>query len=283
MFDYTNVDWIGLLPEDMRERVQAKKNKDELAKNTVEYKLKVGLTAIERVFANRPIYSDDFSLAILKFMKLEGSEAIVESEEFKEMTIIAVVNLLSNKTLCSEDLLNIDLIMVNVFETNIGESEFYKGIFLDQSAKRALNTHEAKKILGVVETVLISKEEYLLAMEENISRTERENCSSLEALEFRVFLETEKAKIDLNTEIDLSEYLELADEYLKSLRIYKAVTTYGFLKRAGFPLEEKRDQVLLAYEEGELGKKEEEAERKAKEVKLIPYDNILDRIIGYFR
>lgn len=282
MFDYKNVDRIDLLPEDMQERVRAKKNKDELIRNTVKYKFESGLMAIERIFANRSLCSDDFSLAILRFMKLEGSEAIVESEEFREMTIIAVVNLLSNTTLCSEDLLNIDLIMVNVLETNIGDSEFYKGMFLDLVAKRAFSTYEARKTLNVVETVLISKEEYLLAMEESASRTEREVGLSSETLERRVFLETEKAKIGLNTETDFSEYLKLADKYLEDSRVYMAVVIFRSLKKVGFSLEKKKEQVLLAYEESELGKKDEKATRKAKQVKLIPYDNILDRIIGYF-
>lgn len=56
---------------------------------------------------------------------------------------------------------------------------------------------------------------------------------------------------------------------------------YGLLKKIGFSLEEEKDQVLLEYEESEFGAKEENAIRMAKKLKLIPYDNMLDRIKGY--
>lgn len=65
------------------------------------------------------------------------------------------------------------------------------------------------------------------------------------------------------------------------MRIYDAIVIYGLLKKIGFSLEEEKDQVLLEYEESEFGAKEENAIRMAKKLKLIPYDNMLDRIKGY--
>lgn len=283
MFDYTKVDWIDLLPKDLQESVQLKKEKDLEAKKTAEYKLESGLAAIKGIFKSQLSYPTDLLFAILKFMEMEGSDMIAQSEEFKEMTTIAVVKFLSDTIFDPEDLKNINLVMINVLGISIGESDFYKKIFLDQDRKRMISIWEMKEIFNVIEDVSVTKEEYLLAMEEGVNKKEGERGLSPETLEIRVFLKTEKAKIALSTEINFSEYLKLADKYLKDLQIYSAVTIYGLLKRADFPLEEKRGRVLSEYEGSEIGTKEEAATHMAKKVKLIPYGNIIDQIIGYFR
>lgn len=281
MFNYRNVTGIDLLPEDMQKRVQLKKTNDLEARKTAEYKLKAGLAAVKSNFTNQLSRPADLPFAILKFIDLKGADVIVKSEEFKEMTTIAVVNFLSNTMFDPEDLQNINLVMINVLGISIGESDFYKKIFLDQDGKRMITVCEMKKIFDIIEEVSVTKEEYLLALEESVSKSERARGLSSGTLEARVFLETEKAKIALSTEIDFSEYLNLADRYLEKLRIYDAIVIYGLLKKIGFSLEEEKDQVLLEYEESEFGAKEENAIRMAKKLKLIPYDNMLDRIKGY--
>ena len=85
-----------------------------------------------------------------------------------------VVNFLSNTMFDPEDLQNINLVMINVLGISIGESDFYKKIFLDQDGKRMITVCEMKKIFDIIEEVSVTKEEYLLALEESVSKSERE-------------------------------------------------------------------------------------------------------------
>lgn len=174
MFNYRNVTGIDLLPEDMQKRVQLKKTNDLEARKTAEYKLKAGLAAVKSNFTNQLSRPADLPFAILKFIDLKGADVIVKSEEFKEMTTIAVVNFLSNTMFDPEDLQNINLVMINVLGISIGESDFYKKIFLDQDGKRMITVCEMKKIFDIIEEVSVTKEEYLLALEESVSKSERE-------------------------------------------------------------------------------------------------------------
>ena len=164
MFDYQNVGCIDKLPEDIREKVRLKKEEDLNNIGTAEYQLQEGLLALKKYFRDNSSNPIDLPFAILKFINTRGAETIVESEEFKEMTVITVVTLLSQTIKDSELLENINLVMIRVLGTSIGKSDYYKKMFLNQNGKEIISIRDMRKVMDILEEMSVKREEYLLEL-----------------------------------------------------------------------------------------------------------------------
>ena len=285
MFDYSNIDTsiIEGLPKEIQKKVESKKEDDLQKSRTVKFEIEKKLGTIEKYF-NSEYYGKHLLSSISNFIETEGSEKIIESEEFKEMTLIAAVGLLLKEVRNAKDLKAVNSMLKTVLGASIGESESCKKVFLSKNSFIASNgsmipaDHAMKEILGIVEELSITKKEYLLALEQCVIDEEHSGGLWRYTLEARAFLEIEKKNNGIDSQFDFSEYKKAADEYLKAKNnIYMAAEMYKFLNRAGYALEDDRVQVLRAYESGR-GRNEDAATKAAKKAGLIPYASIIEKI-----
>ncbi|MCK4799608.1 hypothetical protein KAS31_01380 [Candidatus Parcubacteria bacterium] len=296
MFDYStlNNELIAALPEEFKRSVDSKREVDIEMSKTPEFILAKKLDAIKGNFRKNYFHCDMLVLMILDFIKTEGAEEIVKSEEFKEMALIAATRLLLHGDGASdaETLKKLNLMLISVLGTDIGRSESCKKIFLAENSfigvdKSIISVRDMKEILDIVEEFSISKEEYLLALEICVANKEVKKgaceCDLFRwdplqyTLQVRLFLEIEKKNNTIDSEFDFSEYLDSADIFLKENNISIAAEMYKLLKKAGVSLGEDKDKVLSAYE-SRYGGDESAAKDTAKKVGLIPYKNLYEKI-----
>lgn len=294
MFNYSTLDdnVINALPEEIQKRVGLKRKADIEVSETLEFNLAKKIDAIKRNFGKNNIHYDELVLMILDFIKMEGAEEIVKSEEFKEMALIAATRLLLHGASDAETLKKLNLMLISVLGTDIGRSESRKKIFLAENSfigadKSIISVRDMKEILDIVEEFSISKEEYLLALEICVANKEvkRDACECdlfrwdplQYTLQVRLFLEIEKKNNTIDSEFDFSEYLDSADIFLKENNISIAAEMYKLLKKAGVSLGEDKDKVLSAYE-SRYGGDESAAKDTAKKVGLIPYRSLYEKI-----
>lgn len=285
MFDYSNVGTgiIKSLPEEIQEKVVLKKEDDLQKSRTVESDVEKKLGIIKKYF-NSECYGKRLLLSIINFIETKGTEKVVRSEEFKEMALIAAIGLLLKDVRNAKELKDVNSMLKIVLGISIGESEPCRKVFLSKDSFIAANRsmipvdHAMKGILSIVEELSITKKEYLLALEQCVIDEEHNGGLWRYTLEARAFLEIEKKKNGIESQFDFSEYKKAADEYLKAKNnIYMAAEMYRFLKKAGYILEDDRDQVLRAYESGR-GRNEDAATKAAKKAGLIPYASIFEKI-----
>lgn len=280
MFDYQNVGCIDKLPEDIREKVRLKKEEDLNNIGTAEYQLQEGLLALKKYFRDNSSNPIDLPFAILKFINTRGAETIVESEEFKEMTVITVVTLLSQTIKDSELLENINLVMIRVLGTSIGKSDYYKKMFLNQNGKEIISIRDMRKVMDILEEMSVKREEYLLELEIKVRDREEQKGLSWLTLDTLSFIKNERDKIGLNTQINVAEYLDIVDKCLNDGKVFDAVQICRLLKKDGFPIEGKRDNILTGYENATIGEKDVKALAIARKEGLAPSVNLLNRLKG---